>query len=149
MKTVKAKTKAKKEVSAGGIVRRGDELLVVKVQNLSGQVVWTFPKGHLEGDETPEQAAVREVHEETGWLCEPKKDLMTVQYFFRHNGKLIHKFVHWFLMDPVSETGKCDPEEILDCRWLPFKEAADLLEYPSDRKILARLKAARKNTTAK
>src|SRR5262245_15163023 len=62
--------KSVQEVSAGGIVQRDGELLLVKVKNLKGQVVWTFPKGHIEKGETLEQTAEREVLEETGWRCQ-------------------------------------------------------------------------------
>lgn len=127
-------------MSAGGIVRRGGELLLVKVENLQGHVVWTFPKGHLEGDETPEQAALREVEEETGWRCRVAGKLLDVKYKFKREGRLVDKTVHWFLMEPVEKTGLEDPDEILDSRWMPEAEAAALVVYDSDKKILSSLK---------
>jgi 8-oxo-dGTP pyrophosphatase MutT (NUDIX family) len=136
----KAARKTVEEVSAGGIVRRGDELLLVKVENLKGQVVWTFPKGHIEKGETLEQTAVREVQEETGWLCKITKRFLKVQYYFQREGVLVRKIVHWFLMEPVEVTGKSDPEEIMDTRWVPWSEAAELLVYESDKKIMGKLK---------
>ncbi len=132
--------KSVQEVSAGGIVLREGELLVVKVENLKGQVVWTFPKGHIEKGETLEQTAVREVEEETGWRCRVTKPLMKVQYFFKHDGVLVRKIVHWYLMDALEKTGKSDPKEILDSRFMPWDEAKDLLVYDSDKKIMAKLK---------
>ena len=57
--------KEAKEYAAGGIVGKNGKVLLVKVTNLQGQVVWTFPKGHLEKNETPLKAALREVEEET------------------------------------------------------------------------------------
>ena len=62
-----------KEFSAGGLVRRGGKVLMVKVCNLKGEEVWTFPKGHVEKGETPMEAALREVEEETGWRCRLKE----------------------------------------------------------------------------
>src|SRR5882672_11199642 len=58
------------EFSAGGVARDGDRVLMIRVQTLEGKEIWTFPKGHLEPGETAEQAAVREVEEETGYRCE-------------------------------------------------------------------------------
>ena len=57
-----------REISAGGIVTGPRGLLLIKVENLDRRVVWTFPKGHLEGAERPDAAALSEVREETGWL---------------------------------------------------------------------------------
>lgn len=129
-----------REVSAGGVVRRPGELLLVKVRNLQGLVVWTFPKGHLEAGETAEQAAVREVREETGWTCRIKAPLYEARYTFRREGKPVQKSVHWFTMDAVERVGACDPDEILECRWTPMEQAEELIVYESDKHIMELLK---------
>lgn len=129
-----------REVSAGGIVRRDGEILLVKVNNLKGEVVWTFPKGHLEPGETAEQAALREVEEETGWHCRIDRPFGDVRYFFHRSGRLVNKTVHWFLMDPVEKSGESDPKEILECGWFPSSEAEKFLIYKSDKELMARLK---------
>jgi 8-oxo-dGTP pyrophosphatase MutT (NUDIX family) len=129
-----------RETSAGGVVLQEDSVLLVKVENLQGLIVWTFPKGHLEKGETAAQAALREVREETGWLCRIKKPFGQVRYFFQRNGRLVNKTVRWFLMEPLEKKGESDPNEILDCRWFPLPEAADLLVYKSDREIMGKLK---------
>ncbi len=129
-----------REVSAGGVVLRENEVLLVKVRNLQGEVVWTFPKGHLEAGETARQAALREVKEETGWTCRVDRPFTQVHYRFSRQGRLVQKTVHWFLMSPLSLDGESDPREILDCRWFPLREAADLVVYKSDRQIMARLR---------
>ncbi|MGQ0644223.1 MAG: NUDIX hydrolase [Elusimicrobiota bacterium] len=149
MKAEKPGPRSQKEVSAGGVVRRGGELLLVKVKNLKGDIVWTFPKGHLEEGETPEQAALREVMEETGWRCETERPYLKVRYFFQREGRLVHKTVHWFLMRPLGLEGACDPDEILECRWTPQREAEALLSYDSDRKIMAGLKREDRNAGAR
>lgn len=138
---------SKLEVSSGGLVRRGapPEILMVQVQNLQGKTVWTFPKGHLEAGETPEQAALREVYEETGWECRiapgSKRPFKKVQYFFRRGKELVRKQVIWFLMEPVKKTGSRDPHEILQTRWASFSEAEKLVSYKSDKLLLEELKA--------
>lgn len=134
----------RREVSAGGVVLRGDEVLLVKVENLEGRVVWTFPKGHLERGETSAQAALREVREETGWVCRLGRSLGAVRYRFRRDGRPVAKSVAWYLMEPAVKSGEADPDEILDCRWFAWKEAEELLLYGSDRRLLARLKRLRR-----
>jgi 8-oxo-dGTP pyrophosphatase MutT (NUDIX family) len=140
MKKPAAKASVVSETSAGGVVLREGETLLVKVRNLQGKIVWTFPKGHLEAGETSEQAAVREVREETGWACRVTRELMTVRYGFEHAGRSVKKTVHWFVMAPVAREGEPDPGEILDARWCDFAAAADLVVYDSDKKILTGLK---------
>ena len=133
-------SKTRFEYSAGGIVRDADNLLMVKVQNLEGQVVWTFPKGHTEKGEKIEQTALREVEEETGYACEVVKPFDRVQYWFKQDGQLIKKTVTWFLMKPLKKTGTFDPEEIMETKWVTFAEANELCKYKSDKKLLAKLK---------
>jgi ADP-ribose pyrophosphatase YjhB (NUDIX family) len=126
------------EFSAGGVVGRGGKVLLVEVQNLEGEVVWTFPKGHLEKGETWLAAALREVEEETGWKCRDLGLLSNVTYWFRRKGKRVFKRVRWYRMEPVRKTGKPDADEIRRTRWVDAEKAAELLAYPSDARALAR-----------
>lgn len=128
------------EYSAGGIVQEGTHLLMVKVQNLEGHVVWTFPKGHIERGEKAAEAALREVEEETGYRCEIIKPYDRVQYWFKQEGQLIKKTVTWFLMKPLEKVGTHDAQEILETRWVSLEEALELSRYKSDKKLLAKLK---------
>ena len=128
------------EFSAGGIARDGDQLLMIRVQTLDGKELWTFPKGHIEAGETAEQAALREVEEETGYRCDIVAPLEKVSYWFERNGILTKKTVTWFIMKPLEKTGVHDPEEILEAQWIPMADVANRVRYKSDRKILARLK---------
>ncbi len=132
-------SKTKFEFSAGGIVQDGAKFLMVKVENLEGQTLWTFPKGHIEKGETSELAAVREVEEETGYQCEIISSFERVQYWFKREKSLTRKTVNWFLMKPIKKTGTFDPEEILDTRWVTLNEALSLARYRSDKKLLAKL----------
>lgn len=135
------------EVSAGGLVLKKNPLkiLMVRVKNLEGRKVWTFPKGHLEKGETAAQAAIREVREETGWLCRipPRRSepLLKVRYFFMRGKIKIRKRVIWFLMEPLKKSGSPDPGEILRARWAGLPSAVRLTEYPSDKKTLKILQA--------
>ncbi len=125
-----------KEFSAGGIVLGTKELLLIQVRNLNGDKVWTFPKGHVEKGETPEQTAIREVEEETGYQCVIQGLATTTHYFFHRNGRLIRKRVNWYWMDPVEKTGERDYKEIEAVRWVAIDKIADMLRYPSDLELL-------------
>ena len=134
---------SKKEHSAGGVIFENGNVLLTQMQNLKGEKVWTFPKGHLEPGETAEQAAVREVAEETGWDCEIDSDLSTARYSFTRDGELVDKDVRWFLMRRVGGDGvPKTPEEIFDMKWLALDEAERELIYRSDLEILDLLKKA-------
>ena len=127
----------KKEHSAGGVIREEAGVLLIRMRNLKGEEVWTFPKGHLEPGETPEAAALREVAEETGWECEITGPLCSAHYSFTREGVPVEKDVTWFLMRRVGGDGvPRTPDEILDMRWCPLEEAEAALTYPSDLEIL-------------
>lgn len=130
-----------RDFSCGGIVWDAErsQVLLVFVENLSKKKVWTFPKGHPEKEEMDEQAALREVREETGWKCEIETPLMDVQYSFTRGSVKINKTVRWFFMRPSEQVGKPQPEEILDTRWVTLDEAKKLLTYETDLKLLKRL----------
>ncbi len=137
---IKKLPKSRFEFSAGGIVQDEDRLLMVKVRNLEGKELWTFPKGHIEKGETAKEAAVREVEEETGYLCEIRKPVDRVQYYFQRDGALIKKTVTWFLMKPIKKVGALDAEEILETEWVSMEEAEKRAVYKSDKSLLAKLK---------
>jgi len=129
------------EQSAGGVARDGNNLLMIRVETLEGKEVWTFPKGHIEAGESAEQAAVREVSEETGYRCEITDKLETIRYWFQRDGILTQKTVVWFLMRSLGKSAEPDPEEVLEAAWVPLEEAALRVRYKSDRKIMSLLKA--------
>jgi ADP-ribose pyrophosphatase YjhB (NUDIX family) len=127
-----------KEFSAGGVVGRGGKILLVQVKNLKGEIVWTFPKGHLEKGETWLAAALREVEEETGWKCRNLGLLSNVTYYFTRKGRPVFKRVRWYRMAPVKKTGKPDADEIIKTKWVAAGKAAKALRYPSDLHLIAR-----------
>lgn len=132
-----------KEYAAGGIVEKKGKILLVKVTNLQGEVVWTFPKGHLEKNETPLKAALREVEEETGWRCRKVGPLALVRYRFNRNGRPVAKKVRWYRMEPLERTGKPDAVEIMKTKWVSGNKAAKSLSYPSDLRLIEKYLAKR------
>jgi 8-oxo-dGTP diphosphatase len=94
---------------------------------------WSFPKGKLEPGETDEQAALREVREETGLLCELGRELPASTYLDAHGRT---KVVRYWLMTPV-EGDVQGAHEVDEARYVPVVEAARLLTYARDRALLA------------
>jgi 8-oxo-dGTP pyrophosphatase MutT (NUDIX family) len=132
--------RARREVSAGGVVYRqhGDRVDVLLIRDRYRH--WGFPKGHLEGDETPAEAALREVEEETA-LSKLRlgTELGVIDWHFRFRGDLIHKYCHFFLVEsPEGDPAPQREEGIHECRWLPFSEAVRTISYENARGVLLR-----------
>jgi 8-oxo-dGTP pyrophosphatase MutT (NUDIX family) len=126
------------EYSAGGVVVKGDEVLVVvpKRRAASGATVLALPKGHVDGDETPGEAARREVREEGGVDAELLEPLGDVRYRYKRGGRLIDKRVSFFLFAYRSGSPEDHDHEILEARWIPLGEAAKTLSYPGEREMV-------------
>jgi bis(5'-nucleosidyl)-tetraphosphatase len=131
----------KRDFSCGGLVWDPDQekVIMIQVKNLKKTKVWTFPKGHPEGQETDEATALREVQEETGWKCEIVNPLMDVHYSYVDKNVKYNKTVRWFLMHPIEEVGTHDTVEVLALKWIDLSEAKKLIVYESDEKLLKRL----------
>ena len=124
------------EFSAGGVVvdDRG-QFLLIRARDLRNRPVWTLPKGTLAAGETSEQAALREVQEETGYRCRVVRELEVVTYWFQRDGQRIKKTVSWFLMYPLEKVGDHD-HEVDEVAWAEREEALRRLRYDSDRRLL-------------
>ena len=132
------------EVSAGGLVidSTGTQgLLIGRIDHKDStgkRILWSLPKGHIEEGETPEQAAIREVAEETGITSSITKSLGVIDFWFMAGGKRIHKTVHHFMFTEVS--GELTPQvsEVDEVSWFPLAESVDRLAYPDEKKLIAR-----------
>jgi 8-oxo-dGTP pyrophosphatase MutT (NUDIX family) len=102
----------------------------------NGARVLALPKGHLDGDETDEQAAIREVREEGGVEAELVAPLGDVHYHYRRRGRLISKRVRFFLLEFRSGSPNDHDHEIEDARWLSMEEAVKALTYPGEREMV-------------
>ena len=124
------------EFSAGGVVvdDRG-QFLLIRASDLRNRPVWTLPKGTLAPGETNEQAALREVCEETGYRCQVVRELEVVTYWFQRGGRRIKKTVCWYLMHPLEKVGDHD-HEVDEVAWADRAEALRRLRYDSDRHLL-------------
>src|SRR5690242_17281889 len=128
------------EFSAGGVVVRGREVIVIVPvkRDSRGQRVLGLPKGHPDGDESPEEAATREVAEETGVRAELIDKLGDVSYRYERRGRRITKTVSFYLFEYRSGDVADHDHEIEDARWMPLDEAARTLSYQGEREMVAR-----------
>ena len=111
-------TEVSEQHSAGGLVVRGDEVLLIAT---AGGRRWQLPKGHLEAGELPAEAAVREVREETGVTGSIVAPLSGVDYTFLERGRhRIKKHVDYFLLAYESGSeANFEPREVVAARWFP------------------------------
>jgi 8-oxo-dGTP pyrophosphatase MutT (NUDIX family) len=128
------------EFSAGGVVIRGDDVAVIVPvkRDAGGNRVLGLPKGHIDGDETPEAAARREVREETGVDAELIEELGDVRYAYQRQGRQVDKVVRFYLFEYRSGDVADHDHEIEDARWMPMAEAARSLSYSGEREMVAR-----------
>jgi 8-oxo-dGTP diphosphatase len=116
--------------AAGGVVVRDGKVLLVHRPRYDD---WSFPKGKLDVGESFEDAAVREVEEETGLRCSLGRELPSTRYQVGARPKL----VRYWLMNPEAETPFVPNDETDGLRWLTPDQALELLSYDRDRDVLA------------
>jgi ADP-ribose pyrophosphatase YjhB (NUDIX family) len=136
------------EVSAGGLVvdTTGKLGLLIgrrDLKDISGErILWSLPKGHIEEGETPEQAALREVQEETGIESIIEKSLGVIDFWFMAGGKRIHKTVHHYLFRESGGLLAPQESEVDEVAWFPLSEIVERLAYPDEKKLIARTNAS-------
>jgi 8-oxo-dGTP pyrophosphatase MutT (NUDIX family) len=137
-------TDLREKTSAGGVVVRRDGALKVCLIKPVGRTVWGLPKGGIEPGETLEQAALREVLEETGILGEIDQKLGSIDYVFYSRGRTgrVHKTVHYYLMRALSGDTERHDHEVSEARWVSIPEALRLMTYPNERDMVVRAATA-------
>ena len=137
--------RTRSEISAGGVVYRGGaeglEICLAARRTRRGDLAWGLPKGNVEPDETPEDAAVREVLEETGLVAEIEHDLGTIRYFYVWEGVRVRKQVRFFLMRATGGDVSDHDHEMEDVRWFPARRAVKRAAYRGEREVLERAAA--------
>jgi 8-oxo-dGTP pyrophosphatase MutT (NUDIX family) len=129
------------EVSAGGLVvdraaAGGPLALVIGRRSArTGALEWVIPKGHLEAAETPQQAAEREVAEETGITAIVAESLGVVDFWFAAEDRRVHKTVHHFLLDPVGGALSTADREVEQVAWVPLADLPGRLAYADERRL--------------
>ncbi|NLH62901.1 MAG: NUDIX domain-containing protein [Erysipelotrichaceae bacterium] len=123
-----------KEKSCGAVIarRKHERIEVLVIQQIQGH--WCFPKGHVEGKETEQETALREVHEETGLRIALEDGFRTETNYSPKPGVL--KEVVYFLGHPEAGREKIQKDELLDEKWVSISEAYAAITYENDQHIL-------------
>jgi 8-oxo-dGTP diphosphatase len=116
--------------AAGGVVVRDGLVALVHRPRYDD---WTLPKGKLDNGESFEEAALREVEEETGLRARLLRELPSVSYEVRGRPKV----VRYWLMEVESDEGFVANDEVDEVRWVELAAARALLTYERDRDVLA------------
>jgi 8-oxo-dGTP pyrophosphatase MutT (NUDIX family) len=121
--------------SAGGLVVDGSRILLISTQD--GRR-WQLPKGHIEEGETAEQAAVREVREETGVTGRVVASLPGIEYWFvEKRTSRVHKQVEYFLLVYVSgDAADFDPHEVSSAEWFLWDLGIARLSFDNERRVV-------------
>jgi ADP-ribose pyrophosphatase YjhB (NUDIX family) len=127
------------ETSAGGLVVDRTEgaprvALIGRVDR-RGRLLWSLPKGHVEAGETHEDAAVREVEEETGIRGRVLAALGTIDYWFVAEDRRIHKTVHHYLLEAAGGELSDEDIEVDEVAWVPLTELRERLAYAGERRL--------------
>jgi 8-oxo-dGTP pyrophosphatase MutT (NUDIX family) len=132
------------ERSAGGVVVRGEQAIVIVPtrRGAQGQKVLALPKGHVDPGETPDQTALREVREETGVEATLVEKLGDVRYFYQRGGKRIFKRVTFYLFEYLDGSLEDHDDEVEEARWVPLSEAVEALSYEGERQMVERALSA-------
>ena len=130
------------ETSAGGLVVDADRAvpaaaLIGRIDR-RGRLLWSLPKGHIESGESPEDAAIREVAEETGILGEILAPLGVIDFWFVADGRRVHKTVHHFLLRAVGGALSDEDLEVNEVAWVPLSDLSARLAYDDERALAER-----------
>jgi mutator protein MutT len=128
------------EISAGGVVLRDEQVVVIVPTRRAadGSRVLALPKGHVDPGETPIEAAVREVREETGIVAEPVGELGESRYWYRRDGRTIPKSVTFYLFSYLSGDTADHDDEVEEARWIDLREAQTALTHAAEREMVQR-----------
>ena len=128
------------ETSAGGLVvdHVTGAAAVIGRLDRRGRLLWSLPKGHIEAGETAEEAAVREVEEETGIIGRVLAPLGTIDFWFVAEDRRVHKTVHHYLMRALGGELSDADVEVAEVAWVPLDELESRLAYADERRLIRR-----------
>lgn len=131
------------EISSGGVIyRHASEGFEVALTQTSRGPIWCLPKGRVEREESLEEAALREVREETGLRGLIERKLRPIEYTYLTRSDdgtrlSVAKTVHFYLMEFQNGSTSDHDSEVVDVRWFPLDVAGRLLHHAGERDVLA------------
>lgn len=144
-----ARLPTKRATSAGGVVVDDREdgqrwVLLIARRNAAGEPQWTLPKGRIEEGESVEDAALREVREETGYAAVIHRRLGTIDYWFvwRPDRVRYHKYVHYFLMETDGNPPGPRDDEAEHVEWVSLDVALLRLAHRNERNLVKQARKA-------
>ena len=133
------------ETSAGGLVLDlkgpSPSAALIARHDKNGRLIWLLPKGHVEPGETNEEAAIREVAEETGITASILAPLGVIDFWFMNPDKRIHKTVHHYLLRADGGELSDADREVEEVAWVPLTEVHSRLRYPAERHLMSKVEA--------
>ncbi len=123
-------------------VTRQVEVCLIQVPTRGGNPSWRLPKGWIEPEETPEQAAMRETREETGCHGDILSDLSEIEYWYTRRGDRpgerirVQKIVKFFMMRYTSGSIEDHDHEVEEVRWYSFADALKEISYDAEKRVL-------------
>ena len=135
MKPVSLKT----QVSSGGVIfQRYDNRVDVALIAVKNGSVWGLPKGAINEGESPENAAIREVLEETGLQGKILDKLGEITYWFHIRAENVKckKTVHFYLMEYESGNVADHDREVDSASWFSIDEAIEKASYKGEKEML-------------
>ena len=134
----------KYEKSCGAIIykKENDEYYLLMVMHVNGGH-WSFPKGHVEDNETEEQTAVREIKEETHLDVKVDTSFRHVVTYSPCSG--VTKDVVYFVATPKTTDFKPQAEEISKIAWIKLSDAYDIVTFDNDRGLIVKVLGYIKN----
>lgn len=137
----------RQEFSAGGVVFKkdplkssGQEKIYVVIFKPEARDTWQLPKGWIDTGETSQDAAIREVREETGVDGEILEKIDTIKFFFNWQGQKIFKTVTFYLMKYISGNVSDHDWEVEKAQWVEINEAIERLTFKSEKEIIKKAK---------
>jgi ADP-ribose pyrophosphatase YjhB (NUDIX family) len=131
------------ETSAGGVVldltSKPIRVALIARHDRRSRLLWSLPKGHVEPGETPSQAALREVREETGLIGRVVAPLGVIDFWFVVEDKRIHKTVHHYVIEAIGGDLSDEDIEVEAVEWVPFDQVLRRLAYGDERRLVEKV----------